>query len=385
MQLTHRLVLVSLLVLVVSIQSADAAPAGVLPTPEPRVTVSFQDRSLSRALQELFASAPVGYRLLASSATPLFHLDVKDAPLSEALSALLAQDGGAEPLVFALQTGPGGGQVIIQRETIYVEAVGGSVRLNLVNARLPAVLQRVLTASDLEHRGAETVPPVLVTQTVRARNWREALSMLLINGQRQVPGLTYSRSEGVLVIHVQRHLDTTARRLDLNLRQTELRKAIEELFAGSEWRCVVDDAVPQAVITVSATQETEGAVLRAMLAAARGSGGATTYREEAGVVYIEPGPLPGESEGDALASPRTARVSLLCEGRRLREVLRSLAGSSGARIDLAPDVPDLPVYVSVADMPLERAVEAVVARLRTSLPGLMAVSGDRGIEVRLRR
>ena len=107
-----------------------------------------------------------------------------------------------------------------------------------------------------------------------------------------------------------------------------------------------------------------------------------TYREGKGLLYIEPGPLPGE------ATVLTARLGARkvtgdFKGKRITEVVQALSQQCGLSIHVAPNVPDVPVTFSVSDVPIEEALRQLQLAAKQSVPSLVVNNAGAGFQLQL--
>jgi hypothetical protein len=136
----------------------------------------------------------------------------------------------------------------------------------------------------------------------------------------------------------------------------------------------VASSVPNNVfVTYSTTSAAELAALAEILRQVSAKGDTpVTYREGKGVLYIEPGPLPGQAQlavaKAVTGNRRTTNYSVV--QRRLKTVAKELSDVYGATVTVAPNVPDLPVTFSINGATLEQALEVLMKAARGSLPNL---------------
>lgn len=350
-----------------------------IPQPEPRITVSVRNRSLGFILNEIFKQAPYRYMLLAETGATVFSLEVRGEPLSRALTMLLEQDRSPEPLVFAFQKLPtGGGVFIINREYIDISSEGGANRVSLSNARLTRVLPEIFRRMRAEYRIEPDVPPVPVTLQLRPADWFEAFVQVLMAAAEVEPTLTYSMDGDTYVVHLHKiplaagpTPEAPARRVNLTLANTPLRDALARLFEGSAWKYQVSDAVRDTPVTCTIDSMPELAALVTILRYASANGPLVTYREGRGILYIEPGPLPGALPSALQRAGGTLRLTTReFKEQKLREVALFIAQDTRTTIRVAPDVPDLPLTFRVEKANAESALRELVRAAQGSLPNL---------------
>jgi hypothetical protein len=359
-----------------------------IPQPEPKITLSIKQRSLGRILSEIFKQTPYKYLVRAEVGASLFDLDVQGATLSQALQALLSQDKGPEPMVFFFTKRPTGeGIFTFDRELITVGEVEGQDRVSLTNARLTKVLPAVFKKLGAKYRIEPDVPPVLITMELRPNKWTEVLPQVMMEAYMQEPGLTYSLDGDTYVIHLHKIPTgassaasggsgsapsvTGVRKITkFSVTKTPLRDALTELFKDSAWKIQVSDAVKDVNISYTASSEPEFAALTSILKQAAVNGSQVTYREGKGVLYIEPGPLPGEFQTAKSLTNKIQRATYNPNQRKISEAARSLGQLTGAMVKVAPDVPDLLVTFSVKDATIEEALQSLVDAAKVSIPNL---------------
>jgi hypothetical protein len=362
-----------------------------IPQPEPKITLSVQNRSLARILYEIFKQTPYKYRVLADVGTTVFSLDVDGVPLSQALRTLLAQDKGKEPLVFSFQKElTGGGTFTVDREYIEVGRVEGENRVSIANARITKVLPEVFKLMNMKYRIEPDVPPLLVSLQLRPSDWSHVLPQIMIEANKQEPGLTYSQDGDTYVVHLHKTFvsgnstalaPATPRRVKVTAANMPLKDVLAQLFEGSTWKYQVSDAVKDTNITYAASGEPELAALAGVLRQAGMTGRQQlTYREGKGVLYIEPGPLPGE----AVVSSRTptgpqGTVTLNVNQLPLKVVVDSIAQQSGTMIRIAPNVPNIRISIQVDKAPVEQALQTLLQSVADSIPNLTVRSTGNGI------
>lgn len=353
-----------------------------IPQPEPMVTLKMEGRSLQRTLFELFKQTPFQYRVVADVAPTLCKIDVKKEPVTLALRRILDQEKAVEPLVFAFERNLiGGGVFVIYREIIEIGLVDGDKRVSLSNARLTKVLPVIFEKMGAKFRIEPDVPPVLVSAQLRPQDWAQALPGVILEGFKQEPTLTYSLDGDTYVVHLQKALPALLntrdaallRRVNVSLVDRPLRDALAEILKGSTWKYQVADKVPDTKVTYSASSELELSVLEAVLRQAAATGTqAVTYREGAGVLYIEPGPLPGEAavvtKKDQAVGKRIGPLKLK---RPIRELAQLLASTAGVTARVGATVPNIEVeYNSTETVSIGDAFRALVSAARASLPNL---------------
>ncbi len=353
-----------------------------VPQPEPRVNLTVKQRSLGRVLYEIFKLTPYKYEVKEEVGNQLFDLDVKNMPLTQALRTLLAQDKSKEPMVFGYSgSHTGEGTFLFYREHVEVGEIEGENRVSVANGRLTTVLPLVFKQMGAKFRIEPDVPPVLISLQLRPMKWDQVLPQVVTEAHKQEPGLTYSQDGDTYVVHLHKMPTTLSgplppgakaiRKVKLSFNRTPLRDALAELFKESEWKYQVADGVKDSPITYSATAEPEFAALAAILKQASSSTAPVTYREGTGVVYIEPGPLPGQAlaglKGGTAKQPRT---SLTVMQQPLSKVIKSLAGPLGVKVEIADDVPDIPINLNLVDGTLEDAVAAISAEVLKQIPNI---------------
>lgn len=361
--------------------TAAAVPGSMgIPQPEPKINLTVQKRSLSRILADVFKQAPYDYKVVADVGATAFNLDCKQMPLTQALTTLLAQDTRPDPLVFYFtKSATGAGTFVIDREYIEVGAEGGENKVSLANARLTKVLPRVFELMKVKGRIEPDVPPVNISLQLRPDNWAQVLPQVILEANKVEPTLTYSLEGDTYVVHLHKTpLGVTAsgaavpgvRTVQLTLNSAPLRDAISAVLKGSQWKFQVSDAVKDIGVTYSASAEPELSALSNVLKRASALGPQVTYREGKGVLYIEPGPLPGlavvPGKGDAALST----VTLDVKQQRIKNVIASIENQTGTTIRVAPTVPDLPISLKVDKARVEEALRALMLAARTSLPNL---------------
>ena len=352
-----------------------------IPQPEPTVTLSMKQKSLARVLYELFKQSRYSYRLLADVGTAVFSIDVNKMPLSEALRTLLAQDKRPDPLVFFFNRSPtGGGEFVIDREYIEIGEEDGERRVSLANARITRVLPMVFERMKVQARIEPDVPPITVSLQLRPDSWAQVLPALMSEASEQEPALTYSLDGDTYVVHIQKTFPGPAaaaafsgipiRRVTLAASGTPLRDVLAQLFQGSGWKYQVADAVKDTRVTYNGTGEAEISALQGVLRHVGTQGQQVTYREGKGVLYIEPGPMPGQFEIASRAIPTVLRTTLNLPQRPLKDIAKVIGDTYKTQVTVAPNVPNLRIDYKVSEATLAQAVDALVRAGKVSLPNL---------------
>jgi len=342
-----------------------------LPLPEPTVTVDIQQKSLGRILHDVFAQTGYKYEILADLGTTVFSLNVKNVPLSEALRTVLAEDKSDMPLVFSFTRDPTGttGTFSINREFLEVGVINGETKLSATNARITRLLPKVFEMMGVKYRIEPDVPPILITLELRPDDWSQVLPQVILEGEKVEPTLDYSMDGETYVVFLEKtpiagQSGSPARRVKLSVMNAPLRSVLEELFRESAWKYEVATGVPDVGITYNAVNEPELGALRAVLKlAAQQSGKQFTYREGKGLLYIEPGPLPGEIRVGARKEVRPDLVTLDVKKTLVKIVFDSIERQAGVKIHAPATLPNLPVDVKVTKVPAGDAIQAVIEAL----------------------
>jgi hypothetical protein len=351
-----------------------------IPSPEPKVTIAVQKRSLSRILSELFKQVPYDYRIVADLGATAFDLDVKQVPITQALRTLLAQDKRPDALVFYFEKNlTGGGTFTIDREYLEIGNTTGEPKVSLANARLTEVLPKIFELMQVKGRIEPDVPPVTISLQLRPQDWSQVLPQVILAANKVEPTLTYSREGDNYIVHLQKTpLGVTAsgsalpgvRKVQIAFTDTPLRDALAGILKESKWKYQVSDDVKDVGITYSASAEPELSALQNVLRQAAALGPQVTYREGKGVLYIEPGPLPGEATVPIKGEGALATVTLDVKMMRLKNIIASIENQTGATIRVAPTVPDLPINIKLDKVRVDEALRAVMLAARASLPTL---------------
>jgi hypothetical protein len=361
--------------------TAVAVPGSMgIPQPEPKINLTVQKRSLSRILADIFKQAPYDYKVVADVGATAFSLDCKQASLTQALGMLLAQDTRPDPLIYYFTKSPtGAGTFVIDREYMEIGVDVGENKVSLANARLTKVLPRVFELMKVKGRVEPDVPPLSISLQLRPENWAQVLPQVILEANKTEPTLTYSLDGDTYVVHLHKTpLGITAsgaampgvRKVQLNVNNAPLRDAIGTVLKGSQWKYQISDGVKDVGITYTASDEPELSALFNVLKQASSLGPQVTYREGKGVLYIEPGPLPGFAVVPAKGDAALARVTLDAKQLRLKNVIATIENQTGATIRVAPTVPDLPITVKLDKASVADALRAVLLAARTSLPNL---------------
>ncbi|HEU4752852.1 MAG TPA: hypothetical protein VFU47_07060, partial [Armatimonadota bacterium] len=153
-----------------------------------------------------------------------------------------------------------------------------------------------------------------------------------------------------------------------------LKDVLAEFFKDSQWKYQVAPAVQDVRISYTTQSEPELAALSNILRQASAKGRQITYREGKGVLYIEPGSLPGESLAQAVLTATAAAVrrtaTVTTTQQSMRKIVQSIAEQTGTTITVAPTVPDLPVSIKIQNATADQALDDLVKALRPSLPNL---------------
>jgi hypothetical protein len=352
-----------------------------IPQPEPKVTVQVQNKTLSRAVFEVFKTTGYQPQVLADVGATLVSLDVKNMPMTQALNQILAQDKSPEPLVYSFRKNPTGvgGTFMIDREYIEIGRIEGENKVSIANARITKVLPEIFKMMKVPYRIEPDVPPVTVSLQLRPNDWSSALPTIILEAFKREPTLTYSRDGDTYVVHLHKTPTGTGiysgtptsylRPTKLSITDKPLRDALAELFTGSKWKYEVAASVKDVPLTFSVVMEPELAVLSQLLKAASEAGGEQlTYREGKGVLYIEPGPLPGEAKVESKS--KDLRPVEIMTTRKLKDMIILIANISGATINVSPNVPDIPVTLKVKNARVDVVLKMLVDSVKTSIPNL---------------
>jgi len=361
--------------------TAAAVPGSMgIPQPEFKINLSVQKRSLSRILADVFKQTNYDYKVVADVGATAFSLDARGVPLTQALTMLLAQDTRPDPLVYYFTKSPtGAGTFVIDREYMEIGADVGENKVSLANARLTKILPRVFQLMKVKGRVEPDVPPVTISLQLRPENWAQVLPQVILEANKVEPTLTYSMEGDTYVVHLHKTpLGVTpsgaampgVRKVQLTLNETPLRDAISAVLKDSQWKFQVSDTVKDVGITYSASAEPELSALYNILRQAGGLGGQVTYREGKGVLYIEPGPLPGFATVPGKGDAALATATLDLKQQRIKAVVAAIENQTGATIRIAPTVPDLPITIKLQKAKVEEALRAVILAAKASLPNL---------------
>lgn len=352
-----------------------------IPQPEPLVTLNLQNKSLARILYELFKQTPYQYRIPTSTGNTLFSLDVTRVPLTQALDKLVAQDKNGEPLVYYFTRSlAGGGAFTIDREYIEITDMDGDYRVSLTNGRLTKVLPILFDKMKVKFRIEPDVPPIPINIQLRPSRWDQALPLIILEAYKQEPTITYSLDGDTYVVHLQKtaagvlapnSAAVPARRVQVQLVDTPLRDALEQVLRGSAWKFQISPQVPDVRITYTANGEPEMSALRNVLRQASAKSKQVTYREGVNMLYIELGPLPGEQPVVIEKRPEELKTtSFSATKQRLREVVKLIAGATRSTVHVAPNVPDVAITFS-AQGTIEQVMKALLESTRGVLPNLV--------------
>lgn len=349
-----------------------------IPQPEPNITLNIQKRPLGRILAEIFKQTPFQFRLLASQGTTLFSLEANREPFRKVLTRLLEQDKSAEPLVFGFdRTTTGQGIVTIDRELVDIAVREGEKYVSLTNARLTTVLTELFKRANVKYRIEPDVSPVPISLQLRPLEWLDAIPTVILEAFRNEPALTFSQDRDTWVVHLQKlsvDAETPTEKMPrrkFQVTAAPLRDALATLFTGSSFKYQVAESVKDTTVTYSTQGETDIAILQRLLRQAAGKGNSVTWREGNGMLFIEPGPLPGE------APQQTARTSSVQEPTtslnltdNIRALATLLAQATQTTVTVSPNVPNLRVMLKVENATIDQALEALVAAARGSVPNL---------------
>jgi hypothetical protein len=344
-----------------------------IPQPEPKITLSLKQRALGRVLSEIFKQTPYKYAVTTSVGGRFFDADFKGEPLSKALTKVLAQDTSSEALVFYFTpASTGDGTFTITREFMVVGEVDGEPKVSLGNARLTKVLPEVFRLMNANYRVEPDVPPVLISLELRPTRWNQSvLDQVMNEAYKQEPTVTYSKDGDTYVVHLQKTPTTltSARKVRLTFNNTPLKDALGQLFTGSTWKYQVADAVPEAHVSYNATNQPELAVLQELLKQVAQNGPAVTYREGPGVLYIEPGPLPGQYlTGRAVRE--TFKMDYVFRATPFAQALQRIAQGTGAVVEVRGNIPNVPVSFPLKNATIEDGLDALLRATRAQLPTL---------------
>lgn len=357
-----------------------------IPQPEPKITLSIKQRSLGRILAEIFKQAPYKYEVLADIGATFYSLEVQQVPLRQALTMLLAEDKSTEPLVFSYQPDPvGGGRFIIDREYMQIGFIEGENKVSVGNGRITRVLPRVFEMMKVKYRIEPDVPPLLISLQLRPSEWSQVIPQVMIAASKQEPTLTYSKDGDTYVVHLQKTPVSGAaavsqRKIKLAATNMPLRGVLMELFKDSSWKYQVGDEVKDTSITYSASNEPEFSALSSVLRQAAANGQQVTYREGKGVIYIEPGPLPGNFVVNTRPQSK-GMVVLNVNQLPLKVVVDSIAQQAGITIKVPPSIPNVRVTLKVDKATPDEALQALVEAVAESIPNLQFKAVGTGYEL----
>lgn len=353
-----------------------------IPQPEPLITLSVKNRSLGRVLADMFRQTRYQYRILAQIGNQLFSLEANRVPLSQALRMVLAQDKSAEPLVFNFnKTLTGGGEFVIDREFIDIARNEGENRVSVANGRINKVLPKIFDLMKVPYRIEEDVPPILISLQLRPNEWSQALPQIVLEANKQEPFLTYSLDKDTYVVHFHKTpvlpvgLNATQaaalKRVKITANNAPFKDVLGQIFQGSRWKYQLADGIKEFNVSYTTSGDTEIGALQSVLKQASEKGYQITYREgKGGMIYVEPGPLPGEAKVTAKGGISAEPTTSLSLTDRLSKLATLLGGALMAEVKVAKNVPDLPVMLKIQDASIEQALEALVAAARESIPNL---------------
>jgi len=351
-----------------------------IPKPEPLITLKGERMTISRALRAVFRQTPYKYRLSARVGLVFVNIDVKKQPLSKVLQFVLSADRDSKsPLVWKLNKDT----LTILRENITMGVNQDDEKvITLSNARIGPVLAKLFTLMKVKYRIAPDLPPILVSLSMRPRKWADALPDLMDRAYQTDRRITFSLVKGTYIVHVQRTpvgLSATGRVIRGASRlvtvvgeDMPLREALAKIFDGSKWKVEVDEEVKDTPVTVTADRRPELSVLRSVLQQVAAVSAPVTYREEGTTLHIEPGPLPGQARlyAQIQDTGELRTTSLNVTQQRLRDVVDLLAQSTGAKITVAKNVPDIRVSFRVQNKTIQEALRALIASGRATVPTL---------------
>ncbi|MBM3457188.1 MAG: hypothetical protein FJX77_01440, partial [Armatimonadetes bacterium] len=364
-----------------------------IPQPEPMITLKISPkRSLARVLHEVFKQAS-GYDYRVAVSVPgQFTVDANNTPLSQVLRKIAEQDTTAEPLVLAFEKNlvGGGGTYVFHREYLELGLIEGEARFSASNARVTTLLPELFKLMKATYRIEPDVPAVLVTTELRPQTWEQVLPQIIAKANEVEPGLTYSKQGNMYVVHLHKSptgITNTGqpvpgvqtRRATVSVVNTPLREAVNQLFQGSTWKAEVAPELQNIRVTYNVASYPELAALRDLLKLAAANRGPITYREGKGVLYIEPGLIPGQPTLTARRQEPTtmARTTSYTApaSEKLRAIVKILEGAYGVQIRVGPTVPDAVLTnFKIENATVSAALNAVVTGVRQSLPNLNVVS-----------
>ncbi|MFN3649855.1 MAG: hypothetical protein ACK47B_09745 [Armatimonadota bacterium] len=76
-------------------------------------------------------------------------------------------------------------------------------------------------------------------------------------------------------------------------------------------------------------------------------------------------------------------INVKFEGTPLREALKQVLDQSGAKLEVSPVVPDLPVRLTLTDLPRDRVVQAILRQASIRMPGVQLVRSEEVWRVQL--
>lgn len=353
-----------------------------IPQPEPLITLSVKNRSLGRVLADMFRQTRYQYRILAQIGNQLFSLEANRMPLSQAIKTVLAQDKSAEPLVFNFnKTLTGGGEFVIDREFIDIARNEGENRVSVANGRITKVLPKIFDLMKVPYRVEGDVPPILVSLQLRPNEWSQALPQIVLEANKQEPFLTYSLDKDTYVVHFHKTpvlpvgLNSTQaaalKRVKVTANNAPFKDVIGQIFQGSRWKYQIADGIKEFNVSYTTAGDTEIGALQSVLKQASEKGYQITYREgKGGMIYVEPGPLPGEAKVTAKGGISAEPTTSLSLTDRLSKLAALVGDALMAEVKVAKNVPDLPVMLKIQDASIEQALETLVAAARESIPNL---------------
>jgi hypothetical protein len=249
---------------------------------------------------------------------------------------------------------------------------------------LRAVIDQLFQGSGFRCTVAPEVPDVTLSLNVRDVPRESALRLIVRIVEPQCGKLKLSRLGNEYQIALEKgeiHRSPTG---SLQFKGVPLRRAIEQIFSGSNRQYSVNANVPDVLVSVEFRDARLDQALRSVIESAeRQAQGLTFHREEN--LYIvtmdgkrppatmEAGPNRRRQPISVLAATGTGpsrRVSIHLSHAPLHQAIAAIFAGSGIGYSVGASVPDVPVSLDIRDQDVKSAVKGVVEAAAQQAPGL---------------
>ncbi len=167
------------------------------------------------------------------------------------------------------------------------------------------------------------------------------------------------------------------RRITLNLKEVDARTAVLLLFSGTGVPHVVDESVPNIVVSGELKDRPFHEALQWLMAKILAGGARLQYGFGRDAFFLVPNPNTAEEAKKNTGAQR--KVQLKLKGLPLQRALDVIFMASGLQYSVHPKVPDVPVTVELKAVTIEQALSMLVEA--TSMQVRLGVTLERDVYV----